>query len=198
MITVATNKTDATTENKDESKIVKMQSLLQNRALFEKVRRIMLSGERPVQMLNTASGKYCEIIVLELSGNRFHGNGNSDEMSWMGIYGDHVLIGDEKFQLDTEPTTELVDPGVKRLDLASALNSMMDFQMGSVFIAYTLDYDGVFFLVKRFLTDGECLCAISAHDGQCHDLYEGYCWIYDLKYRRYVYGEGGPLQNDPC
>ncbi len=73
-------------------------------------------------------------------------------------------------------------------------NGMIGWQTGSVFIAGPLAECDDFFLVDRFTTDGDRLCAVAQHDGTCRDIVGG--WVYDLKHRRYVYGEGGPLEHD--
>ncbi len=86
------------------------------------------------------------------------------------------------------------DSGLKLLEQVAALNSMIGWQSGSVFIAGPLAECDDFFLVDRFTTDGDRLCAVAQHDGTCRDIVGG--WVYDLKHRRYVYGEGGPLEHD--
>ena len=64
---------------------------------------------------------------------------------------------------------------------------------GSVFIASIHVESDDFFHVECFMTDGDRLYAVTGHDGTCHDLVGG--WVYDLRHRRYVYGEGGPLRD---
>lgn len=86
------------------------------------------------------------------------------------------------------------DSCLKLLEQVAALNGMIGWQTGSVFIAGPLAECDDFFLVDRFTTDGDRLYAVARHDGTCRDIVGG--WVYDLKHRRYVYGEGGPLEND--
>ncbi len=179
-----------------ERQTAETQRLLRNQAVLQKVRRMLYHGHL-VQMRDAVDGDLCGVVNVELSGDRFLGYRSENELPWQAISGDHVQIGGEKFRLNGKPTTKPFDPAIELLDLAVALNSMMDYRTGSVFIACSF-YDGEdFFLVRRFQTDGLHLCAIAAHDGSCHDLVPGCCWVYDLKHRRYVYGEGGPLENDP-
>lgn len=180
------------TQNKRELQRNETQRILSNRALFQKVLR-MLDRGLSVQIQDHSGGDYRPVVKVELSGDRFLGYRDRNESPLNGISGDHVLIDGKKYYLNVT-SSEPIDPAVEMLDLATALNSMMDFRTGSVFIACSFYNSGDdFFLVRHFQTDGSSLCVIAAQDGRCHDIVPGCGWVYDLRYRRYVYGEGGPL-----
>jgi len=186
-ITTQTDKTNSRNQAQDET-----ERLLKNRALLQKIRRHLNAGHL-VQMRNPNGGDYTTVVKVEMSGDKLLGNRARNELPWNGLRGDHVMIGGETLRLNAKVTTKSIDPGVKLLDQVSAMNSMTDWQTGSVFIAgpHSDCYD--FFLVQNFMTDGDQLYAVARHDGTCHNIAGG--WVYDLRYRRYVYGNGGTLQD---
>ena len=186
-ITTQTDKTNSRNREQDET-----ERLLRNRALLQRIRRHLNTGHL-VQMRNPNGGDYTTVVKVEMSGNKFLGNRDGNELPWNGLLGDHVMIGGETFRLNAKVTTKSIDPGVKLLDQVCAMNSMTDWQTGCVFIAGPLSNGDDFFLVQNFMTDGDQLYAVARHDGTCHNIVGG--WVYDLRNRRYVYGNGGPLQD---
>ena len=188
-MTTITTRTDKTNSRNQEQET---ERLLQNRALLQKIRRHLYAGHL-VQMRNPNGGDYTTVVKVEMSGDKFLGNRDGSELPWSGLLGDHVMIGNETLRLNAKATTKSIDPGVKLLGQVSAMNSMTDWQTGSVFIAGLHSASDDFFLVQNFMTDGDQLFAVARHDGTCHNIVGG--WVFDLRYRRYVYGEGGPLQD---
>jgi hypothetical protein len=187
MATLTTQIDEKTSTRRKET-----ERFLRNRALLWKIHRHLNAGHL-VQMRDPKSGDPTTIVRVDIAGDKLMGNRDGNELPWNGLFGDHVLIGGETLRLNARPTTKTIDPGVKLLDLAGALNSMTDWKSGSVFIAGTCTNGGDFFLVEYFTTDGDRLYAVARHDGTCHDIVGG--WVYDLRYRRYVYGDDGPLED---
>jgi hypothetical protein len=167
--------------------------LVQNHAQLQRIRRI-IQARNLVLMQQSADGEYYGIERITLDKGVFHAYRDANDSSSNPITGNHVLVDDKKIWLNSRMMKNLHDPGERLFNIATGLNSMMIESTQSIFIASPNESSDEFFLVRKFLTDGDCLYAIADGDGHCYDLTNG--WVFELKRRWRIYGQGGPSESN--
>ncbi len=168
--------------------------ILYNHGLLQKIKRLLSRGHK-VMMADEDSNEMCEIRKIELFKDHFMGYRHFNDGPWHCLQSKSVDVDGEKFRLMDNTKQESIDLHIELIDLVAALNSMKQEPRGSVFIASSFRDGDDFFLVRSFVTDGTYLCVLAVHDGRCHPILPIEGWVYDMTHRRYVYGEGGMLEN---